>query len=308
MLIKKIFLFMGIFLLLNHSLYSQRLGGGRKPQTNTNQNAQTNANQRVIGDYILHKVKEDEVKTFITLAGRVEASKNIIHYPSISGIINDIYITKNERITKGQALFSIRRSDNQGIGYEKVVVYAQNSGIVSRLNIETNMSVSTNLEALYITDDSKYLVHVNISDRSINYIHKNKEVSLTNNEDIKGKITYVSLLPDYESGLYNVDIEFPKTKSLSLGQFVNLAIVESQKKGILLDRTQVIRRYGDTYVWKMDEKNIIYLNKITLGENYNQKVLVLEGLNIGDEYITSEKTIRENQIVEETPQKTEEKS
>ncbi len=75
---------------------------------------------------------------------------------------------------------------------------------------------------------------------------------------------------------------------LSPGSYVNISIVEKNpKQGMVVSEKALVQNDEVTFLYVVDENNVVSFKPVELGDTFNNKQVILSGVNVGDKIIVS---------------------
>jgi len=97
-----------------------------------------------------------------------------------------------------------------------------------------------------------------------------------------GKITAIDNQADVSTGSVKIKAEFENADNkLFTGQFVNIRIILQSIKNAITIPQSAVQRGTNTFVYKVENKKA-KVTPVILGNNFKDKVIIQQGLNIGD--------------------------
>jgi HlyD family secretion protein len=173
---------------------------------------------------------------------------------------------------------------------ENLTIRAPISGHLTALDAEVGQSKSPGQRLGQIDKLEGFKVRAEIDEHYINRIEKGR----TGRFDFSGK-TYemevAKVFPEVKDGKFEVDLEFTGQEALGIrrGQSIHLRLELSEaSKAILLARGGFYQTTGGNWVYVLDKSREFAIKRsIRLGRQNPQYFEVLEGLNPGEEVITS---------------------
>ncbi len=125
----------------------------------------------------------------------------------------------------------------------------------------------------------------------------------------KGKIVFLDRAVDTKTGTLRVRAEFPNEQGiLRPGMFGRIRIdLGVRNDSILIPERAVAELQGKTFVWMVDSENKATQKSVKVGESFDDRVMIVEGLKAGDRIIVEGlQKVREGapvQIASATPAK-----
>lgn len=164
------------------------------------------------------------------------------------------------------------------------------SGVVSYKGVKENEYASPSSVAYTITDMSQVLLNVKISEQLINQVYIGEEIPVkfsSIDAEVIGSIYEINPVAD-QTSTYAIKILINNPdNTIKPGMFAEVTFVtESAENVIVLDRSSVLTNDGANYVYKIIDGKAV-TTVVELGIDNGKSVEILNGLNAGDEIITS---------------------
>jgi len=223
----------------------------------------------------------------ITVGGRLEPESRIVHKISAGGFVQSISVREGQPVEAGQELVSVKRKDDVMELYKPVPLVARISGRVSEVLVQPEAEVSAGDPAVVILGTAGYVLQANVSDKDAFRIDVGQQVTghTAGGEAIRGVLLSRSAEPDYDTGLFELTFQFPNSQRVAIGEFVLIDLPLDRVRGLFVLRDAVVRRYGNFYLWMVNESQVLEARKITLGPVFSDLVLIREGLEPGERYL-----------------------
>ncbi|MFW6208596.1 MAG: efflux RND transporter periplasmic adaptor subunit, partial [Spirochaetota bacterium] len=173
----------------------------------------------------------------------------------ISGTVETIAVSPGQRVSRGQPLAAVRR-DLSGRNYKSVEISADRSGTVGRYELRPGDPVQENQELLTILDTSTLRGEIWISDKDIAAIRPGDTAVVFENSvptEIRGRVVSVPPEPDYESGLFNVEVEFSRQPGLFVGKFLRIELRKDPYSGVAVPSEHIQRKYGKDHLFIVND-------------------------------------------------------
>jgi hypothetical protein len=222
---------------------------------------------------------------YATLGGRLAPLRRIDQTATVAGIVTDIRVQPGSRVAEGDPLLSITRNV-LGETYLPFVVRARISGLVSDLRPVVGSEVSAQAVVASLIDDSSLTLEALVSDRDANRIRalgvKDAIGHSAEGLAIKGRLTGISLEPDYSTGLFAARFLFPLAPGASAGTVLFMEIPVEIVKGLFVPRTLIQRRFGRSMLWTLDAEDKLALKEVRTGPVFGDEVCVTGGIKEGE--------------------------
>lgn len=223
----------------------------------------------------------------ISVAGRLQPRSRIVHKASVSGYVGAVFVDEGDYVQKGDSLFRI---DRNGIGqtFKPVYINSRISGVVSKIDIQIYSEISVGNTCITLVATDSYLVEAVISDKDAFKITVGQTVTGRNPEGlgISGILTGRSQEPDYNTGLFRLDFDFPEKEGFYIGSFILIQLPTDEISGIFVKRDLLVRRYGSYYLWVIDEDNKLTAREVESGAFFGEDVHINSGIEPGERYLS----------------------
>lgn len=235
---------------------------------------------------------------YIAVAGRLQPRSRIMHKSSVAGYVGAVFVDEGDNVQEGDPLFRI---DRNGIGqtFKPVYINARISGVVSKIDIQIYSEISVGNPGVTLIATDSFLVKAVISDKDAFRITVGQAVTgrTSRGLGISGILTGRSQEPDYNTGLFRLDFEFPEKEGFYIGSFLLIQLPTDEIIGIFVKRDLLVRRYGSYYLWVIDEDNKLTAREVETGSFFGEDVYINSGIEQGERYL-SELTGKENEGME----------
>lgn len=206
----------------------------------------------------------------------------------INGTVETIAVSPGQRVSHGQPLAAVRR-DLSGRNYKSVEIIADRSGTVGRYELRPGDPVQENQELLTILDTSTLRGEIWISDKDIAAIRPGDTAVVFENSvptEIRGRVVSVPPEPDYESGLFNVEVGFSRQPGLFVGKFLRIELRKDPYSGLAVPSEHIQRKYGKDHLFIVND-GVVELREVEIGASYDEMVAISGGVAAGEQYVVS---------------------
>ncbi len=186
--------------------------------------------------------------------------------------------------------------------YNDCLVVSPIKGLVTKISVEAGQTVSPQVKAAAVMDDSGKKVEIKVADMDIDQIEAGAEadVSLqTLGENIKGSITDVSSVSDSSTGMFDVTVSLGEDCTNSaIGLMADIRLADNKSENsVYIPAKSVQSDDSGSYVFKVSD-NRAEKTPVTLGKKKNAYIEVTEGLTAGDQVILqSSKTLTDGEKI-----------
>lgn len=206
----------------------------------------------------------------------------------ITGTLEDIRVSAGQRVSRGQLLGTVRR-DLSGRNYRSVEIIAGRSGMVGQYDLRPGDPVQENQELLAILDTSGLRGEIWVSDKDIASVRPGDTAVVfeaSKPTDIRGRVAAVPPEPDYESGLFKVEVEFRPQPGLFIGKFLRIELRKEPYRGLVVPSEHIQRKYGQDHLFIVSD-GVVELREVQTGGSYDELVAIESGAQAGEQYVIS---------------------
>lgn len=206
----------------------------------------------------------------------------------ITGTVETITVQAGDQVVRGQLLGRVRR-DLSGRTYKSVEITAGRSGTVAEYDLRPGDPVQENQELLTVLDTATLLGEIWVSDKDIASVHPGDTAVVFESgtpTDIQGRVVSVPPEPDYESGLFKVEIEFSSQTGLFIGRFLRIELRKEPYSGLAAPSEHIQRKYGKDHLFIVRD-GVVELREVQTGDRYGELTAITGGVDEGEQYVTS---------------------
>ncbi|MEA1985891.1 MAG: efflux RND transporter periplasmic adaptor subunit [Candidatus Marinimicrobia bacterium] len=184
-----------------------------------------------------------------------------------------------------QAKAGYKRAKRQ---VDRTTIKAPISGYVSSKFVEKGQMAVNSAPAFIVQNINKLKINLSVSAKKIKNISLNSEVKIesnnASNEIATGKVVFVGKT-NSPSGGYPVRIEINNSnRKLLAGESIKVKISESKKKAITIPGKSIDKKEGHWTAYVIQDRKA-KLQQIQIYGNIDNKVIIKNGLNVGDTII-----------------------
>ncbi len=169
------------------------------------------------------------------------------------------------------------------------------NGTVNMVNVKIGEMAAPGMPVVQVVNLSQMKVKAKIADSYINTVKKGDAVTIQlpdTKEEIQARVTFVSQVVNPLSRTFEIEVALPnKSHTLKPNALAILNINDKTKTDVLIVDQNLVQNTesGDiVYVAATEQgKTVAKSRKISQGLSYNGKVEILEGLQAGDQLITT---------------------
>lgn len=191
------------------------------------------------------------------------------------------------------------------LGYTKVT--APIDGVINAFNITEGMLVSAQTQSLTIVNNEKLKLSFSVSDDYINKIAEGSKVyvnvSAASDKNYEGIVAHLSPAANSATLLYPVEVSLNQVDSaVKPGMFASVKlVVDKREQTLCLPLNSIIDKGGETYVYTLNDKNIVEKKIVKTGIFNESMIQITEGIKTGDKVVVKGQSfIKEGDEVDAT--------
>jgi multidrug efflux pump subunit AcrA (membrane-fusion protein) len=234
----------------------------------------------------VQKLKKTDSFDRLFYGARVEPNLVYKQYAPITGTITEIFKKVGSYVKKDTEILTITRKSSGGVAYNLTYVRALSDGVITSMNLFEGLEVIEKQELFSLARITSYKVILLVSDRDIPYMKVGAVCAIKGEDKLTGKISQVAIIPNPQTGLFEVEITFPNYKELFIGKYIEVETRVNQIKGILIAQNQVTRKYGKTFLLVV-KNDVVDMREITLGKVVGSDVIIASGVEEGEEFVAT---------------------
>ncbi len=170
--------------------------------------------------------------------------------------------------------------------YDDCMVSSPIKGLVTKINVEAGQTVSPQIKAATVIDDSGKKVEIKVADMDIDQVKAGTEVQVnlqTLGENLKGSISDISAVSDSSTGMFLVTVTLGEESTNSaIGLMADIRLSDNkEEKSVYIPAKSVQTDDTGSYVYKAADTSAVKV-PVTLGKKKNAYIEVTQGLSTGD--------------------------
>ncbi|MGC9313917.1 MAG: efflux RND transporter periplasmic adaptor subunit, partial [Sediminispirochaetaceae bacterium] len=219
---------------------------------------------------------------------RLQPAARFVHRSPLTGSLESIAVRTGQRVRQGDILFTVRR-ELAGRSYNSVPVRASSGGVVADYDLRPGDPVQENQALLTVLDDGAFTGEILVSDKDIGTVRIGDSCVVF--EDRKptntiGQVTLISPEPEYETGLFPVELRFSRSPGLFIGKFIRVELRKEPYHGLAVPSENIVRKYGEDHLYIVSD-DVVELRPVTVGASYGDLVTITDGVSGGELFVTS---------------------
>jgi multidrug efflux pump subunit AcrA (membrane-fusion protein) len=211
----------------------------------------------------------------------------------LGGVVDRIAVRPGDRVSAGMSVVTLRKAE-PGESFRPAQVEAPTSGIVTEVPVRRGQQVTTGQELVRIAEDGRLRARVQVSDKDIGFLSRGDRCLVTFPEsgtEVEGTVLRLHPEPDYQRGLFAVDVQMPpdlagRVGDARIGRFVRVAFLTRPYTGLVIPEAALTEQGARSAVFLVADGAAVR-RAVELGAEYPEGVAVREGLSAGDEVILS---------------------
>lgn len=177
----------------------------------------------------------------------------------------------------------------------EIVLTAPVAGTVTKREINAGMVVEPNKDLMRVTNLASVWAIAQVFEKDIGQLREGSGASVTTSSYpdrlFRGRVTYVDPNLNQETRTAQVRVELVNPgELLKIGMYVNVAFgsMGTAERTMPVIPSSAVQNMNDKQVVFVptDKPNVFTIKRVRLGNEANGKLVVLEGLNVGDRVIT----------------------
>ncbi|HCY75091.1 MAG TPA: efflux transporter periplasmic adaptor subunit [Ignavibacteriales bacterium] len=243
------------------------------------------------------------IKSHIDLTGEIIAEPSRISHiiPRFNGIVKEVYKTVGDKVSKGETL-AIIESNESLAPYE---VQSLIDGTIIEMHMTQGELIGNEAHAFTIADLNKVWANFNIYQKDLGKIKVGQRASVSvGSMDIEetGTISYVSPIVDEKTRTATARVILNNQTGKWLpGMFITANVYVSEKKyPVVVEKTALQTLEEQVVVFVKDEDGGFRPQAVKTGNENNDNIEILSGLNAGDQYVSKNSFILKAEILKES--------
>lgn len=177
--------------------------------------------------------------------------------------------------------------------FNKSTIKSPVTGIIDDVIPNVGEYVSPGKEVARLIDMTKLKIYVNVPENDVRYLRLGQAVDvyvaeIGGDKNIKkGVINYISVVSDPKTLTHKVRVDVELDRDIRPGRIVRVDIIRQSFKNVMVvDMYAVIDKDGQKIVY-INKNGIAEERNVITGDMIGSKVIIISGLEPGDELITS---------------------
>lgn len=193
----------------------------------------------------------------------------------------------------------------------EISITAPVSGTVTKRDVNQGEVVEANKELMRVTNLASVWVIAQVYEKDLALVRTGSGASVTTDSYpgrlFRGHVTYIdpNINPETRTAQARVELENPG-QILKIGMYVNVAFgsMGVAERTMPVIPTAAVQNMSDKKVVFMatDKPNVFTVRPVRLGKEDNGKIIVLEGLNVGDRIVTEGSFLLRAEFIKLNPQ------
>lgn len=202
-------------------------------------------------------------------------------------------LASDEELERAQTAVELARAEQQllKIRLSRTVITAPFDAVISERHIEPGDVVPLHSHILTLIDPSHLIVKVSVSDNILSSIKKDTPVNIAiaalADITIKGRVhrIYPTIDPDTRQGMIEIKL-IDADPRIKPGQLCRVKLQSEKRQRLLIPVTALRHDASGSFVYHVDNENKTRIQAVITGYQYNDKIMIVDGLKAGQQVIT----------------------
>ncbi len=283
---RKFLFWIGVLLIIGIAAFF----GLKYLKTNTSK-AASQSKSITFSERMVYEVKRGDFQKTISSLGYLEPKVSKDLYFSVSGIVDEIYVSEGDHVERGDRIahiddkkyrldYLIAKNDYDQVkinGSEKereerrlklevaednlraTTLFAPFSGVITEVYVDVGDPISTNKAIVHIVDDSTYTIEVNVNETDIRFVNLGQDAVITMDAfpslKFRGRVTGISYETKNSSGVVIVPVTvelLDKNREFKPGLSADVDIItQLEKDKIIIPQTAILNMGKRSIVLKI---------------------------------------------------------
>lgn len=195
------------------------------------------------------------------------------------------------QLVQAQARAATTRAQRDGVALRRdfATLRAPDDGIISARMVQPGQVVMAGAELLRMIRDGRLEWRPDLPEAELARIAVGQAVELRDGTGaaIAGRVRAVSPGVDTRTRTGTVYVDLPEPGALKAGAFVEGRLVTSASKALLVPAAAVVVRDGYSYVFTVDDGNVVHRVRVRTGASDAGEIEILEGLAAGTKVVAT---------------------
>ena len=224
----------------------------------------------------------------ISYGARLRPRQTVTQRAPQSGVVERIAVQPGQSVGRGDLLLTLRRNVPTD-SFRPVALESFHNGVVASIEVYEGQELRDGDTVITIADTTTFSAELMISDKDIEHIRVGAAVTAVDSrreQSFSGRVTRAALIPDYATGLFALEVTIDPGPGAFVGQFLRFTFRTDQTSAILVQREHLEYRGGRYFLFVIEQDRAV-LRPVTLGAEYDSRVVIREGLLEGERYVVS---------------------
>lgn len=232
------------------------------------------------------EAKTEDVITFYSFAGNIEANKREVLLSDSPFTVGEIHVEVGELIEAGAEILESGKEENPRSGI---------AGEVTEVFVQENESVSPGTKLVSIVDYSDLEVVVKVDEFELGAVIEGKEVTVRVNaldQEFRGTVESLSKEGTVMNGVtyFMAVVQLDYDDALKVGMSAEVTLLKDEAKDVVTLPMSAIQFNEDNtpYVLKRDSEGSAVKEDIVTGIHDGTRVEIIEGVEAGESILLGE--------------------
>lgn len=205
----------------------------------------------------------------------------------IDGIVKEIYFTLGSKVKFGQKILSLSNQDLT-LNFTKNKMETPVSGVLSKMLVRKGSYVARGQTLFIITEPSEVFVSVEVPVKDLNKLNINHKAKLkvsTLEKEVNVKLVGKGSVVNKTTGTVTCEFSLDTKENILPGLLGRVELDFSSVEKMMIDESSLLY-VGEQKLIRKIENNTVKKYPVKIGVKREGKVEILEGLAIGDSYVS----------------------
>ena len=205
----------------------------------------------------------------------------------IDGIVKEIYFTLGSKVKFGEKVLSLSNQDLT-LNFTKNRMETPVTGVLSKMLVRKGSYVARGQTLFVITEPSEVFVSVEVPVKDLDKLQVNHKAKLnisTLEKEVGVKLVGKGSVVNKTTGTVTCEFSLDKKENILPGLLGRVELDFSSVKKMMIDESSLLY-VGEKQLIRKIENNVVKKYPVKVGLKRQGQVEILEGLSIGDSYVS----------------------
>ncbi len=227
--------------------------------------------------------REQSIVDYFDLSGDIRAQSNVTVVSEVAGDVTRIFVELGERVARNERIAEMDPS-KPGQRFELNVVRSPIAGTVVQIPAEVGMSASPGMPLINISQTDELEIVTRIPERNVSRISigQKARVQLDAYPDTNFIAEVFEINPVLDPITRTLEIRLVILDefgvSIRPGMYAKIQLIVEEKEGVVLPFQAVVRRFGEQFVYIVNQDDTVTQQQIQAGIQIDDKIEVVSGV------------------------------